>query len=252
MRGGGDYEYLHLFAFMENDFNPLNQLSHDESFVMLSALQHYLFCKRQCALIHLEQIWTENHLTALGRVLHEHVDERKSETRRMIRQATAIRLVSHRLGIFGVADMVEFYMMETEYDSSGEKVASSLPGLAGFWHPFPVEYKRGRPKVNKEDEVQLCAQAICLEEMLEVKIPSGALFYGETKHRMDVVFDSSLRTLTEETAKGVHSLLDSGVTPKPTFGKWCASCSLVDECNPKLVSSHISAKNWLDNEMSMC
>ena len=149
-----------FFAFMENDLNVLNQISHDESFVMLSSLQHYLFCKRQCALIHLEQIWTENHLTALGRLLHERVDERKSETRRMIRQATAVRLVSHRLGIFGVADMVEFHMMETEYDDAGEKVAAPLPGLVGFWHPFPVEYKRGRPKGHKEDEVQLCAQAI--------------------------------------------------------------------------------------------
>ena len=105
----------------------------DESLVMLSALQHWLFCRRQCALIHLEQAWAENRLTASGRVLHERVDERKSETRRTLRQATAVRLVSRRLGVWGVADMVEFHRAEAECAPDGTRVAAPIPGLAGFW-----------------------------------------------------------------------------------------------------------------------
>ena len=221
----------------------------DESLVMLSALQHYLFCRRQCALIHLEQSWTENRLTASGRVLHERVDERKSETRRTLRQATAVRLVSHRLGVFGVADMVEFHLMESERDETGLRIAAPLSGLSGFWRPFPVEYKRGKPKSHRADEVQLCAQAICLEEMLDVEIPAGALFYGEPRRRTDVIFNADLRHLTEETARGVRDLIDSGDTPEPSFGKWCASCSLVEECRPKLMASQRSASAWLSRQL---
>ena len=221
----------------------------DEDLVMLSALQHWLFCKRQCALIHVEGAWEENRLTADGRVMHERVDERKSETRRTLRQATAVRLASRRLGIAGIADMVEFHLAESERDAAGTKVAVSLPGLSGFWRPFPVEYKRGKPKTHRADEVQLCAQAMCLEEMLGVSIPAGALFYGEPRRRTDVVFDAELRRLTEEAAQGVRELLASGATPSPTFGKWCASCSLVEECRPKLVASHRSARKWLDQEL---
>ena len=221
----------------------------DEDLVMLSALQHYLFCRRQCALIHLERSWTENKLTASGRVMHERVDERTGETRRTLRQATAVRLVSRRLGVFGVADMVEFHASDRERDETGRRVAAPLPGLAGFWRPFPVEYKRGRPKSHRADEVQLCAQALCLEEMLGVEIPAGALFYGEPRRRTDVSFDAGLRGLTEETARGVRALIDSGETPEPTFGKWCSSCSLVEECRPKLVSSRRSARAWLERQM---
>lgn len=221
----------------------------DESLIVISALLHYRFCRRRCALIHLEGAWEENQLTASGRVLHQRVDERKSETRRTIRQATAVRLVSHRLGVFGVADMVEFHLMESERDETGRRIAAPLSGLSGFWRPFPVEYKRGRPNPFRSDEVQLCAQAICLEEMLGVEIPAGALFYGEPRRRTDVTFDADLRHLTEETARGVRDLIDSGETPEPSFGKWCASCSLVEECRPKLIATRRSAKVWLAREM---
>ena len=227
----------------------MNQPVTDDSLIMISALQHFLFCRRQCALIHLEGAWEENRLTASGKILHERVDERKSEMRRDFRQATAVRLVSHRLGISGIADMLEFYRTESEFSENGQKTAISLPGLADFWRPFPVEYKRGRPKSHRADEVQLCAQAICLEEMLEVTIPSGALFYGEPRRWTDVVFNEELRHLTEETACGVHMLIDSGITPKPIFGKWCASCSLVEECRPKIIASHRSVHIWLEKEI---
>ena len=227
-----------------NDATPA-----DDSLVMISALQHWLFCRRQCALIHVEKVWSENRLTAAGRVLHERVDERKSETRRTLHQATAVRLVSHRLGIWGVADMVEFHLADAECAQDGTKVAARLSGLSGFWRPFPVEYKRGQPKTHHADEVQLCAQALCLEEMLGVAIPAGALFYGEPRRRTDVTFDATLRSLTEDAACGVRDLVASGETPPPSFGKWCASCSLVEECRPKLVASRRSAKAWLECEM---
>jgi CRISPR-associated exonuclease Cas4 len=214
---------------------------------MLSALQHWLFCKRQCALIHLEQVWDENRLTASGRVLHEHVDERKSETRRTLRQATAVRIVSRRLGVAGIADMVEFHLADAERDGEGRHVAAKLPGVAGFWRPFPVEYKRGRPKSHRADEVQLCAQAMCLEEMLGVEIPSGALFYGEPRRRTDVVFGAGLRRLTEEAARGVRELVASGKTPPPEYGPHCKNCSLVEECRPKACGR--SARAWLEREL---
>lgn len=214
----------------------------DDEMVPLSALQHAVFCPRQCALIHLEGTWTENALTAQGRILHERVDRCGHETRRDIRFATALRLVSHRLGVVGIADMVEFHRVD-EGDSAGVL----LSGASGKWSPFPVEYKRGKPKMHRADEVQLCAQAMCLEEMLKVKIFAGALFYGETRRRLDVAFDAELRDLTSRTADDVHRLIASGVVPKVEYGKWCESCSLVDVCSPK--SQCKSARLWLARQV---
>jgi len=211
----------------------------DDEMIMLSALQHAVFCMRQCALIHLEGIWTENRLTATGRILHERVDNGMHETRRDVRLATALRLVSHRLGVIGIADMVEFHRV-------GEGGAP-LPGLSGRWMPFPVEYKHGKPKIHRADEVQLCAQAMCLEEMLNVEVPSGALFYGTTRRRMEVRFDAGLRALTESTAEKVHQLFSAGTIPPAEYGKWCESCSLLDSCNPK--SQGKSARAWLARQV---
>ncbi len=214
----------------------------DDELIPLSALQHAVFCLRQCALIYLEGIWTENALTAQGRVLHERVDRREHETRRDVRLATALRLVSRRLGVAGVADMVEFRRID-EAGATGVP----LPGLSGRWAPFPVEYKRGKPKAHRADEVQLCAQAMCLEEMLGVGIPAGALFYGETRRRLDVPFDAALRALTERTVDDVRRLMAAGVVPKGEYGKWCASCSLVDDCRPKEQGK--SARAWLTRQL---
>ena len=211
----------------------------DDEMIMLSALQHAVFCMRQCALIHLEGIWTENRLTATGRILHERVDNGMHETRRDVRLATALRLVSHRLGVIGIADMVEFHRV-------GEGGAP-LPDLSGRWMPFPVEYKHGKPNGRNADEVQLCAQAMCLEEMLNVEVPSGALFYGTTRRRMEVRFDAGLRALTESTAEKVHQLFSSGTIPPAEYGKWCESCSLLDSCNPK--SQGKSARAWLARQV---
>ena len=227
----------------------MSTLPPDESPVMLSALQHYLFCPRQCALIHVEGAWSENFLTASGRQLHERVDQRGGETRRNVHLVTALRLVSSRLGLTGVADMVEFHRQESEFDAEGRCVAAKLPGRDGLWRPFPVEYKRGAPKSHRADEVQLCAQALCLEEMLKVVIPAGALFYGETRRRTDVAFDSELRTLTEDVAEKVHVLMRTGVTPPPILTKGCRACSLVDVCRLGDVGGWESVRRWIKNQI---
>lgn len=218
----------------------------DDDLIMISALQHFLFCPRQCALIHIEKVWEENYLTAAGRTLHERVDRTGSETRKNVHLATALNLVSKRLGIMGVADMVEFQKTDSAVNGEGVTVAVKLPKKSGLWKPFPIEYKRGSPKQHRADEVQLCAQALCLEEMLGVTIPAGALFYGETRRRTDVTFDDELRALTEETVKSARELLQSGVTPPPVLTKGCKACSLVDLCRPEDFCKNISAKRWMN------
>ena len=226
-----------------------NQPQFNDLPVMLSALQHYLFCPRQCALIHVEGVWSENYLTAAGRQLHERVDRKGGETRKDIHLATALRLVSRRLGLTGVADMVEFHRQNTPHDGNGQIVAARLAGRGGFWRPLPVEYKRGAPKSHRADEVQLCAQALCLEEMLDVSIAAGALFYGETRRRADVVFDSGVRRLTEDVAEMVHALVQTGLTPPPVLSKGCRACSLVDVCRPGDVGGRDSACRWIRNQI---
>ena len=214
----------------------------DDSLIPISSLMHGRFCPRRCVLIHVDGVWTENRLTAAGRVLHERVDSGIHESRRDTRIAATLRLVSHRLGVAGVADMVEFHRVG-DADSRGVM----LPNARGRWMPFPVEYKHGKPNARQADEVQLCAQAMCLEEMLGVAVPAGALFYGTTRRRLDVAFDAALRALTERTANDVHRLLAEGRIPEPECGKWCESCSLLDDCQPKVRSR--SARMWLERQM---
>ena len=169
----------------------------DDDLLPLSGLQHLMFCERQWGLIHIEQIWEENRLTAEGRVLHERTHQPGSDNRPGIRTARGLRLHSLRLGLIGQADVVEFRRAES---------GVALPETDGFWRPFPVEYKRGRPKKNACDEVQLCAQALCLEEMFTCQISEGSLFYGEPRRRRPVVFSVALRTRTESLAARMHEL----------------------------------------------
>ncbi|MCX6179284.1 MAG: CRISPR-associated protein Cas4 [Chlorobiales bacterium] len=199
----------------------------ESDFVALSALQHFIYCPRQCALIHLEQIWSENIYTAEGREMHERVDDGKTSYRSGVRITRSELLRSAILGVSGVADVVEWHK-QNNYDE-----------------PFPVEYKRGKPKKHDADKIQLCAQAICLEEMLAVHIPAGALFYGQTKRRLDVVFDDALREKTILAAKEVHDLFQNGVTPPPDSGPKCKLCSLKDECLPDVITHGKSAKIYL-------
>ncbi|MDP1992165.1 MAG: CRISPR-associated protein Cas4 [Syntrophales bacterium] len=199
-----------------------------EDLIQLSALQHMVFCERQCALIHIEQTWTESGRTAEGRIMHERVHDESRESRGDVRIDYGVSLRSLRLGLIGKADVVEFHRR-----------------LNGSWLPFPVEYKRGKPKADDCDKVQLCAQTICLEEMLFVAIPQGALFYGQTRHRLDVFFDEALRRETEETASRAHDLITSGQTPPPVYEKRCESCSLMAECLPKTLQKRRSVKSYL-------
>lgn len=203
----------------------------EDDLLPLSGLQHLAFCERQCALIHIEQAWEENLFTAQGRIMHERVHEADHASRGDIRVEYAMPLRSLRLGLIAKADVVEFHRL---------KEASSET-----WRPFPVEYKRGRPKKDNVDKVQLCAQALCLEEMLEVEVPSGALFYGKTRHRQDVEFDIDLRNETEDTAKRFHVLIEAGTTPKPVYGKRCNTCSMKHLCLPKTVGKARSIDSYL-------
>ena len=202
---------------------------HDtDDLIQLSALQHIVFCPRQCALIHNEQVWSESMLTAEGRLMHERVHEEKRESRRDVRIEFGVPLRSLRLGIIGKADVIEFHRLE---DNS--------------WVPYPVEYKRGKPKKDDSDKVQLCAQALCLEEMLDVHINEGALYYGRTRHRLDVVFDESLRSETEGIALRTHELIASGQTPPPVYSKRCDRCSLIEICLPKTMQKKRSVKGYI-------
>lgn len=204
---------------------------HEQEYIQLSALQHMLFCERQCALIHVEQLWVENKFTAEGRVMHERVDRGDRAGRGRIRQDFSLPLKSARLGITGKSDVVEFHPDNTR---------------PGAWIPFPVEYKRGKPKKNASDKVQLCAQAICLEEMLGRDVEKGALFYGKTRRRMNVAFDGPLRELTHETARKVHAMIAAGKTPAARYEKKCDTCSFLDICLPKTVGKQRTVALWME------
>ncbi|HFC8518707.1 TPA: CRISPR-associated protein Cas4 [Neisseria weaveri] len=183
--------------------------------IPLSALQHYAFCPRQCALIHNEQAWAENFLTAQGRALHERVDGGEPETRKGVRFERSVHVSAENLGVHGVLDMVE-----RDIQTGRLK---------------PVEYKRGKPKPEPFDEIQLCAQALCLEEMTGQTVAEGALWYMQTRHRVSIVFSDGLRAETLDTIAQVRWLLESGITPPPEYGKRCKACSLIEVCQPKLV-----------------
>lgn len=204
----------------------------EDDLIQLSALQHFMYCKRQCALIHIEQIWTENLFTAEGRIMHDKVDTANRESRGNVRIDYSVPMRSLRLGLIGKADVVEFHKKDD-----------------GTWRPFPVEYKRGKPKMDDCDKVQLCAQAICLEEMLNVEIKKGALFYGRTHRREEVFFDEKLRLETEDAAKKVHELIESGITPKAEYSRKCKKCSLLDLCLPKTCGRMRSVESYLQRAM---
>lgn len=206
--------------------------SEDDQLIMISVLQHFVFCPRQCALIHIEQVWTESRLTAEGRIMHEKVHEEGNESRSTVRITRSLPLRSARLGLVGVADVVEFH-----------RVGNNI------WQPFPVEYKRGKPKPDHSDMIQLCAQAMCLEEMLSTSIPAGALFYGRTRRRFGVSFDENLRRETEEVAGASHQLIASGITPPPEHSKKCKSCSLVGECMPEKTNRRFSVGRYIKRMM---
>ncbi|HNT97103.1 MAG TPA: CRISPR-associated protein Cas4 [Elusimicrobiales bacterium] len=204
----------------------------EEDFLPLSALQHFIFCRRQCALIHIERIWVENQYTAEGRVMHERAHDEGRQILSGVRIERGLVLRSERLGLNGQADVVEFR------------------GDGGDMVPFPIEYKRGRPKADNCDSVQLCAQAISLEEMLGVPVPQGALFYGKTRRRQDVRFDAGLRSETSNIAALLHDFVRAGVTPRPEYSPKCDTCSFFKMCMPKKLSSPRAVKEYLERGLA--
>lgn len=201
----------------------------EDGLVPISALQHWLFCPRQCALIHLEQLWAEDAATAEGRLLHERVDAGQPESRPGMRIIRGVALRSFALGVIGRADVVELHGRPPR--------------------PVPVEYKRGHPKSHRADEVQLCAQAICLEEMFGTSVAEGALFYGQTRRRLTVAFDAGLRTLTARVAEEIRSMLAAGHTPPPVFTPACRHCSLHDLCQPERLTHPPRVLRWLAGQI---
>ncbi|MDZ4740520.1 MAG: CRISPR-associated protein Cas4 [Alphaproteobacteria bacterium] len=200
----------------------------EDDLIPISALQHLLYCPRQFALIHLERQWAENRFTAEGRVLHDKTDEGGSTTRDGVKTIRSMPLRSLALQIAGVADVVETHRS------------------AGETRPFPVEYKRGKPKAHRADEVQLCAQALCLEEMFGCAVNEGALFYGKTRRRHAVIFDAELRELTRRVAAEARAILDARRTPSPVYElRKCDACSLLEICRPKQLTVPVSAAAWL-------
>lgn len=222
----------------------------EDDLLPISGLQHLAFCPRQFALIHLEQLWAENLYTAEGSILHRRTDAAEAETRRDVHIARSLRLRSLSLGLTGIADVVEFHRVQDGASGIG------LPRLAGLWRPFPVEFKRGRPKTHDCDEVQLCAQAICLEEMLDLPIAEGALFYGRTRRRKGVRFEAALRARTTALAAQMHDLWTARRTPPAEPGTKCEQCSLRDLCMPehtgrdadRYLARMLADSDWSDRE----
>lgn len=196
----------------------------EDDLIPISALQHFLFCPRRCALVHLEQLWEENVFTAEGQNLHQKTHMIDTENRPGIRIVRGLRIHSYRLGLVGQADVVEFHQSDK---------GITLQEASGLWQPFPVEYKRGVQKKRREYEIQLCAQAICIEEMLHTEVPSGALYYGKSHRRMEINLSAALRQKTETAAQQLHELFESRTTPTARYCKKCNSCSLYSYCMPK-------------------
>lgn len=198
----------------------------EDSYLMISGVQHFVFCRRQWGLIHVEQQWEENFFTMDGQILHEKVDEtNKQETRRNLIKLYSMPIKSKRLGITGKCDLIEL-----RQSTKGVYI----PKYEGKWDVIPVEYKRGKPKINESDSLQLLAQATCLEEMLATTIDKGYIFYFETRRRQEVIFTEELRKRLDGIVAEMHIYMDRGITPKVKTGKRCRTCSLNDMCLPEL------------------
>ena len=203
----------------------------EDQLISLSALQHWLYCPRQCALIHLEQAWAENRFTAEGKVMHARAHDGPDESRPGVRITRGMPVRSLELGISGQCDVVEFHN-----DGS----------------ILPVEYKRGKPKAHRADEVQLCAQAICLEEMLGIEISVACLYYGKHRRRKDVMLDPELRQLVADTTSEIRSCFTNQQTPLANYdSRRCDACSLIDHCQPKSLRLKRGAATWFQSQLKL-
>ncbi len=194
----------------------------EEKLIPISALQHFVFCPRQCALIHIERLWTENYWTAQGRVLHQRTDEGTPEQRANLRVERSVPVVSNALGIHGVLDVMEIDTIENTF--------------------MPVEYKRGKPKLNNCDKVQLCAQALCLEEMRSVNINRAAIWYWQVRKRSWIDLDENLRNETKNVIRQLKEMFAFQLNPAPIYDKRCLSCSLIDDCQPQALQKDFSER----------
>jgi CRISPR-associated exonuclease Cas4 len=228
----------------------------EDDLLPLSVLADLLFCERRACLHQIEGIWEDNLFTAEGSILHYKVDDDLPvESRGDVRITRGLLFRSLRLGLTGKADVVEFHRVTEEVphlasDERGLRHAIPLSGSRGLWRPFPVDYKRGKMRREEGFEAQLCAQAICLEDMLGVEVPEGAIFYGKNRRRLAVSFDEKLRRETAEAASRLHELVRSGKTPPARYEKKCESCSLVNLCLPKVTESGKKVGGYLSRMLA--
>lgn len=209
----------------------------EDEYLMISGIQHFKFCRRQWALIHIEQQWEENVHTVMGELMHKRVhDPYITEKRKDVLVVRALPIFSRALGISGECDVVEFHKCE-----DGIK----LHGHRGLYSIYPIEYKKGKPKLTQEDKLQLAAQAMCLEEMFSAEILEGAIFYGETRRRENVEIDETLRDEVRKMFQEMHQYYERKYTPKVKYSKSCNACSLKEICLPKL-GKNISVKEYMD------
>ena len=212
----------------------------EEEYLQLSGIQHFCFCRRQWALIHIEQQWAENLRTVEGEILHDRAhDDRFTEKRGDLLVVRGLSIHSATLGVSGAYDVVEFHC---------SPVGVPLAHHRGTWLPVPVEYKRGSSKEIDADRLQLCGQGMCLEEMLACEIPQGYLFYGETRRREEVPFTPELREQVRAMLKEMHGYFGRRYTPKVKPSKSCNACSLKDVCLPKLCGK-LSAKAYIESSL---
>lgn len=213
----------------------------EEDFLLLSGIQHYAFCPRQWALIHIEQQWEENYFTVMGNIMHENAHDKDFvEKRKNVVITRGMPVFSRTMGVRGDCDVVEFHL---------DKAGIPLNRYEGTYQPVPVEYKRGKPKEHDADVLQLCAQAVCLEEMLVCQVPKGYLYYGETKRRLEVLFDEELRKKVVDCFKKMHQLFEKNHTPKVKTTKACKACSLSEVCLPKL-NKKLSVADYLERSLN--
>lgn len=221
----------------------------EDDLLPISALQHLVFCERQCALIHVERLWEENRFTAEGAVLHRKAHDGKPETLRGERIARGLPLRSLELGLSGVADIVLYRPPDGAAGSLTKALRRATADELAGWSITPVEYKRGRPKKNDADRVQLAAQAMCLEEMHGVAIPAGALFYGQTRRRAAVPIDERLREVVRRSAARFREIIESRLTPRAVREKKCETCSLLNVCLPDALKRR-SAREFLNRQLA--
>lgn len=216
-------------------------MNDDAGFLTISGIKHFRFCKRRWALIHIEQQWSENALTLEGHYMHERVhDSSFTQSRGAVLLCRGMPVRSEQLRITGNCDMVELYRAED---------GILLQGREGRWRVYPVEYKHGQSDRRGADVLQLCAQAMCLEEMLVTDIPEGAIYYGKTRRRERFLLTQSLRDQVRDCVAKMHALFERGHTPKVKPGKACKSCSMLEACQPALLDERRSARTYIQKAL---